>query len=121
MTTSFAPDLTLEPELEGGGVVYWHRELPPLDAAIIGEHTLEATSVKVYGSLECRDDLWQLCYDSLMANAESRFQQEIARLDGDYAHVFDEAITSCHDEATNRAWLRGRFSYMLYQKEGRLV
>ena len=24
--------------------VYWHRELPPFDAEVIGEHTLEASS-----------------------------------------------------------------------------
>ena len=35
-------------------VVYWHRELPPLDAEVIGEHTLEATSMHVPGTLAHR-------------------------------------------------------------------
>ena len=25
-------------------VTYWHRELPPFEAEIVGEHTVEATS-----------------------------------------------------------------------------
>src|SRR5580765_4406712 len=28
-------------------VVYWHRELPPLDAEPMGEHTVEANSMRV--------------------------------------------------------------------------
>ena len=32
-----------------GKRVYWHRELPPLNADIMGEHVLEATSGRVRG------------------------------------------------------------------------
>ena len=31
--------------------VYWHRDLPPLNADIMGEHVLEATSGRVRGTL----------------------------------------------------------------------
>jgi hypothetical protein len=31
--------------VETSKVVYWHRELPPLDAESIGQHTVEATRV----------------------------------------------------------------------------
>ena len=37
-------------------VTYWHRDLPPIDAEIIGEHTLEAASRHVPGTLAHRDD-----------------------------------------------------------------
>jgi hypothetical protein len=37
--------------------VYWHRELPPVDAEIMGEHVLEAVSERVQGSLALRDEL----------------------------------------------------------------
>ncbi len=46
----------------GGKVVYWHRDLPPLDAEVIGEHTLEAASSRVPGTLAHRDELWDRCY-----------------------------------------------------------
>ena len=39
-------------------VVYWHREFPPLEAEAIGEHTIEATSCRVPGTIAQRDDLW---------------------------------------------------------------
>jgi hypothetical protein len=29
---------------EQGKIVYWHRDLPPLDAELVAEHTLEANS-----------------------------------------------------------------------------
>jgi hypothetical protein len=35
-------------------VVYWHRQLPPLRAEAIGEHTLEATSHRVPGTIAPR-------------------------------------------------------------------
>ena len=52
----------------------------------------------------------------LMENAERRLAQEITRLGGDCAHVHGEAIEPRHDYATGEAWLRGRFSYMLYRR-----
>ena len=96
--------------------VYWHRELPPLSAEPIGEHTLEATSSRVPGTLARRDDLWDRCYRELVANAESRLAQELTRLGGDCARVYDESIESRHDDATGETWLHGRFSYMLYRQ-----
>jgi hypothetical protein len=97
-------------------MVYWHRELPPVTAELIAEHTVEATSRRVRGSLSHRDELWQECYVDLMANAETRLCQEVARLGGHYAHVHAEAIDARHDEAQGEAWLHGRFSYMLYRR-----
>ena len=97
-------------------VVYWHRELPPLEAELISEHTVEANSNRVSGTIAHRDELWDQCYRELMANAESRLVQEVARLGGHFAHVHDEAIGPRHDEATGEAWLRGRFSYILYRR-----
>ena len=97
-------------------VTYWHRELPPLTADIVGEHTVEATSSRVPGTIARRDDLWRACYDNLMTQAMFRVEQEVARLGGDYAHVFDEAIDVRRDDAKNEAWLSGRFSYVLYRR-----
>lgn len=70
-------------------IVYWHRQLPPLDAELLDEHVLEATSGRVQGTLEHRDELWDRCYRDLIANTEARFAQEVTRLGGDYAHVLD--------------------------------
>jgi hypothetical protein len=96
-------------------VVYWHRELPPRAAELLGTHTVEATSERVPGTFTRRDALWQSCYDSLMAHARSRLEQEVARLGGQYAHVFDEVIDSRHDDAKGEGWLHGRFDYTLYR------
>ena len=41
-----------------GQIVYWHRDLPPLDAELVAEHTVEATSGRVAGTLKHRDELW---------------------------------------------------------------
>jgi hypothetical protein len=97
-------------------IAYWHRDLPPLEAEVLGQHTIEATSIRVPGTIAHRDDLWQVCYADLMAQAGIRLEQEVARLGGHYAHVFDEAIAIRRDEATGEAWLRGRFSYVLYRR-----
>jgi hypothetical protein len=97
-------------------VVYWHRELPPLDAEVVAEHTIEATSGRVPGTIAHRDELWDQCYRELMANAESRLVQEVSRLGGQFAHVHDEAIHPKHDDAAGEAWLHGRFSYVLYRQ-----
>jgi hypothetical protein len=97
-------------------IVYWHRELPPLNAELMAEHTVEATSDRVPGTIAHRDELWDQCYRDLMANAESRLVQEVERLGGHFAHVHDEAIDSKHDGVTGEAWLHGRFGYMLYRR-----
>jgi hypothetical protein len=50
-----------------------------------------------------------------MENARQRLRQEIGRLGGRYAHVFDEWIEPRHDARTGEAWLHGRFAYTLYR------
>jgi hypothetical protein len=100
-------------------VTFWHRELPPLEADAMDEHTVEATSSRVPGTLAHRNELWDRCREDLMAQARARLEQEVARLGGDYAHVLREAIDSGRNDATGEAWLHGRFTYMLYRKPGR--
>ena len=97
------------------GVVFWHRDLPPLQAEPIGEHTVEAVSQRVPGTLAHGDEIWDQCYADLMASTHARLEQEIARLGGDFAHVLHESVDSRHDDARNEAWLRGRFTYVLYR------
>jgi len=87
-----------------------------MEAELMAEHTFEANSSRVAGTIAHRDDLWDRCYQELMSNAESRLTQEVARLGGHYAHVHDEAIEPKHDDAAGEAWLHGRFSYMLYRR-----
>jgi hypothetical protein len=94
--------------------VYWHRQLPPVDAQLIGEHTVEATSGRVPDTIAHRDELWNQCRDDLMVHAGYRLTEEIVRLGGRYAHVFSESIDTRHDAATGEAWLQGRFTYVLY-------
>jgi len=96
--------------------IYWHRELPPLDAEPMGEYVLEATSYRVPGTLAHRDEQWTACYDSLMREARERLDQEIARLGGHYAHVLRETIDERHNDAVGEAWLHGRFDYMLFRR-----
>lgn len=96
-------------------IIYWHRELPPLRAEAMGEHTIEATSERVPATIAHRDELWARCQDELMAHTRERLEQEVGRLGGRYAHVLHEAIDTRHDDVTGEAWLRGRFTYMLYR------
>jgi hypothetical protein len=95
--------------------IYWHRELPPSDAEAIGEHSAEAVSGRVPGTLAHRDELWSQCYEDLMAQARIRLEQEVERLDGKYAHVRSESVDSKHHPASGEAWLHGVFTYMLYR------
>jgi len=99
----------------GAQTISWHRELPPLDATALGEHTVEATSHRVPDTIAHRDDLWNRGKDDLMKQARERLVEEIARLGGRYAHVLDESIDTRHDAATGEAWLHGRFTYVLYR------
>ena len=99
-----------------GGIIFWHRDLPPLDAEAMDEHNVEATSKRVPVTLAHRNDLWDQCYADLMAQARIRLEQEVVRLGGHYAHVLDESIDSQHDGATGESWLHGRFTYMLYHR-----
>jgi hypothetical protein len=96
--------------------VYWHRDLPPLDAELMAEHTLEASSSRIPGTIAHRDELWDRCYEDLMANTRRRLVEEVTRLGGDYAHVHGEAVSTHHDEALGQTWLQGRFTYMLYRR-----
>lgn len=96
-------------------IIYWHRELPPLEAEAVDEHVVEATSNRVPGTLSHRDELWDRCYEQLMAYACTRLEQEVARLGGDFAHVLAESVESQHDGPTNESWLRGRYTYVLYR------
>lgn len=105
-----------DPDLPENKVVYWHRELPPLEAEMVAEHTVEATSCRVPGNLAHRDELWNRCYDDLMAQTCVRLEQEVARLGGHYAHILDESVDSRHDEAVGEAWLHGSFTYTLYRR-----
>jgi hypothetical protein len=95
--------------------VYWHRELPPADAQLLGEQVVEASSSRVADPMTHRDELWLRCEDELMANVRDRLRQEMARLEGRYAHVLSESIEPRHDDSTGEAWLHGRFTYMLYR------
>jgi hypothetical protein len=94
--------------------VYWHGELPPADAELMGEHVLEATSSRTPHTIAHRDEVWERCYQDLMTQARNRLEQEILRLGGSYAHVLDEHVESRSDAVTGESWLQGRFRYVLY-------
>jgi hypothetical protein len=96
--------------------IYWHRELPPFDAEMMGEYVLEATSNREQGSLARRSQLWDRAYQELMENTHARMKQEIDRLGGHYAHVLTESIDSRHDDPTGESWLHGLFTYRLYRR-----
>lgn len=96
--------------------VFWHRDLPPINAEVMAEHTVEADSSRVAGTLAHRDELWEHCYKELMANAGTRIADEIVRLGGNYAHVRGESMGAKHDDAAGEAWLHGTFTYMLYRR-----
>jgi hypothetical protein len=95
--------------------VYWHRELPPLEAEAVGEHTLEANSGRVPDTIARREELWNQCKDELMLHTRDRLTEEISRLGGRYAHVLNESIDTRHDAVTGEAWLHGCFTYVLYR------
>lgn len=95
--------------------IYWHRELPPIDAQPMGEHVVEASSTCVPDTIAHRHDLWNRCEGELMESARERLRQEVVRLGGLYAHVLDESIEIRHNGSTGEAWLHGRFTYVLYR------
>jgi len=103
---------------EPAKTIYWHRELPPLAAELMGEHTIEANSERVPGTIAHRDDLWDRCYRDLMDQTAIRLDREIVRLGGHYAHILEEVIDSRRDDAKGETWLRGRFRYALYRRPG---
>src|SRR5262245_53343717 len=106
-------------DLSGGNptkLVYWHQELPPLDVEMTQENAIEAMSDRVQGAIERHVELWHQCYSALMEHTRIRLEQEIKRLGGHYAHVFDEHIDSRRDDASGESWLHGRFVYVLYRR-----
>jgi hypothetical protein len=94
--------------------VYWHRDLPPIDARAMDEHTIEASSPRIPGTIAWRDALWDECQRGLTAEVELRLTQEVARLGGRWAHVLNERIDTKRDAAANETWLHGRYTYVLY-------
>ena len=94
--------------------VYWHRELPPLDAVALGEHTIEADSLRVRSTFSERE-LWDRCAGDLARGIERRLAQEGERLGGECAHVLDEHVDVKHDPVHDEAWLHGRYTYILYR------
>lgn len=96
--------------------VFWHRDLPPIDAEMMAEHTVEANSSRVPGTLAHRGELWDRCYQELMVAAQERIVTEMARLGGDYAHVHSESIGAKHDDVAGDAWLHGTFTYTLHRR-----
>jgi hypothetical protein len=97
-------------------VVFWHRELPPVDAEMVGEHVVEASSTRTVGSLARGDAAWERCYDELMADANKRLVDEVSRLQGDCARVTDETVDPRHDPKTDESWLSGTFKFVLYRR-----
>lgn len=95
--------------------VYWHLELPPLTAEVIGDDTIEATSGRVSANLWHRDAAWERCYADLINQACVRLEQEGGRRGADCVHVKEELIEPRRDEATGQTWLYGRFGYVLYR------
>ena len=96
--------------------VYWHRQLPPLDAEPVDEHTVEADSARIAGQFTHRDDrLWANCEEDLTREAGVRLDQEAQRLGGRYARILDEHIEPKFDDVHSEAWLHGRYTYMLYR------
>jgi hypothetical protein len=95
--------------------VYWHRDLPPLTAEVIGDDTLEATSGRISANPSHGDGVWERCYADLIARAQVRLEQEGGRRGGDCVHVKDEFIEPRRDEATGETWLYGRFRYVIYR------
>jgi hypothetical protein len=106
-------------EPKSGKAIYWHRELPPFDAEVMGEHTIEANSARVRGTFAYRDELWSQCHESLMAQAHARLEHEVVRLGGDYAHVLSESVHTKRNASTSEAWLQGVFTYVLYRAADR--
>jgi hypothetical protein len=98
----------------GAKTIYWHRDLPPIDASPMGEHTIEANSLRIPGTIAARDALWDGCDRDLAAEVQSRLSQEVIRLGGRFAHVLDEHIEVKRDPVLNETWLHGRYTYVLY-------
>jgi hypothetical protein len=91
-------------------MLFWHRDLPPLNAAIVGEGTLEATSERVLGTLANRDALWIVARTADGGTHQTRAGDHHA---GGTAHVLSESIDTRRDDSTGETWLHGTFAYVL--------
>jgi len=100
----------------GHSRIYWHRDLPPLDAELMGEHSVDATSAPVDYHFDQRDELWGRCAPSLREQLTARLDAEIDRLGGACAHVLEEDVTPHVDHPTGKYWLVGRVRYTLYRR-----
>jgi hypothetical protein len=94
-------------------IVFWHRELPPPAADVVGEGEVEADSRHVAGTLANRDRLWDECLAEVMVEARTRLEQEVRRRGGRYAHVLSEGLEVKRNDATGETWLHGRFAYVM--------
>lgn len=102
-------------ETLGFKAVYWHRDLPPIDAQPIDEHSIEASSPRVPDTIALHDVFWGDSERLLASEVEHRLAQEVSRLGGRCAHVLDERIEVKRDPVLNEAWLHGRYTYVLYR------
>jgi len=93
--------------------VFWHRDLPPVNAELAGEGIIEASSVRVADTLAERSALWQCCLTDLKHEAHRRLEQERLRLKAGYVHVLSEETCTRRDPRTGEAWLQGTFGYVL--------
>jgi hypothetical protein len=110
LTTAMTSAIDAPPQ-----IVFWHRDLPPVDAEPLGEHIVEANSQHVPDTLAHRDELWEECQAVLAADAARRIDQEVRRLGGRFAHVLEERINIKRDNVQNDAWMHGCYTYMLYR------
>jgi hypothetical protein len=96
--------------------VFWHRDLPPVTADVIGEAMLEADSIHVSGRLADRDRLWDRCLADLKTETERRLEQEIRRCGGQYAHVLSEITDTRRDDTKDEVWLHAIITYVLLRQ-----
>src|SRR5262245_8818628 len=104
------------PETKATKTLYWHRELPPVDAEIVGEHTVEASSGRVPGTISHREALCDHRYQALTPQNRRRTAQESARLAKDCARIIGASRAARNDDYRSEAWLCGRFTHALVQK-----
>jgi|ETNmetMinimDraft_24_1059892.scaffolds.fasta_scaffold70897_1 hypothetical protein len=94
--------------------IYWHRDLPPLQDRIEGEHWITAKSDVIPHSLTHDSEVWGQCFPTLERNLEKRLLQEIERQGGHCAHILDERIRRKTHHADETCWLEGEYCYVLY-------
>lgn len=93
--------------------LFWHRDLPPINAELAGEGIIAAASVRVRDTLAEGSALWECCLTDLKHEAHRRLEQERLRVRADYVHVLSEATYTRRDPQTGEAWLQGMFGYVL--------